>query len=501
MPLNLKIFLSILLFIPAIGLWGQSEVDSLIKIIQDSKDDIEKVDAMNRLAFIVRVLNPDSTILLGRQSEKLAKSIDYTIGIANSQTRRAIAHTAMGDYYRALQLFLNAKTIYSNEKDTAGIASCLNNMARVYNAIDDNRRALKNFKEANALFDQLNDLSRGGRTLNNIGYIYKLEGEYDSALYYLRKAMDRARTLNDTLSITYPIYNIGAVFMLQNKSDSAFTYLNHAKILAKKNRDQYLLSLTLVDIGRMYLKLEQFKEAEKYFLNADEVSSLAGMRAEKRDALKYLSEVYERQGFLEEALTYQKNYKAISDSLFNKDLARRMAFQEAEYEFNQKRIRDEVEQGEYELEQTRQLTNAIWTRNTLIVGILILGLVVFLLYQNFSRSRKAHMSLMELHRQIEAQAEELKHANKEIRLMNNNLEKIVDQRTQELKEKNEKLKSYLSSNSHIVRAPLARILGLVDLYDPKDQENLDFINKSLHQSAVELDDALRNINASLSDEN
>ena len=85
--------------------------------------------------------------------------------------------------------------------------------------------------------------------------------------------------------------------------------------------------------------------------------------------------------------------------------------------------------------------------------------------------------------------------------MNDNLEITVNRRTEQLKVRNQQLKEYLSSNSHIVRAPLARILGLVDIYDPKNDEHLDFIIDGLNDSAMELDTALRVINEKLSKEN
>lgn len=109
--------------------------------------------------------------------------------------------------------------------------------------------------------------------------------------------------------------------------------------------------------------------------------------------------------------------------------------------------------------------------------------------------------MQKLNEQIEQQAEELRRANEEIITMNNNLETVVQRRTEELKRKNKQLKEYLATHSHIVRAPLARILGLVDLYEPGDSKNLDFINENLHKSAEELDQALRNMNDKLSDVN
>ncbi|MEP1032363.1 tetratricopeptide repeat protein [Ekhidna sp.] len=448
----------------------------------------------------MRSVNPDSTLLLAIQSEELAISIGYRMGIAEAKMRRAIAHTNMGNYYRALQLYLESHAIYIEYESKDRIAACLNNIGRLYNFIGDHDRALNYYKQSVVQFAELKD-PREGNILNNIGYIYKLEGDYPLALEYLRRAWSSANDANDPSRTIYPIYNIGSTYVLTNQLDSAAIYLDSAMQLSRQLRNQYILSLTKIDLGQMYLKLDELDQAEAAFREAYDVAAAAGMRSELRDASRHLSSIYEKQNELEQALQFHKIYQATNDSLFNRDLARRIALQEAEYEYQQLQVQLEIEQEKEKLLQETELANAIWIRNTLIVGFLAMSLISYLFYRNYTRKRRANEKLHALNKKIEKQAEELQAANHEIIVMNNNLEKIVNRRTEELKLRNRQLKEYLSSNSHIVRAPLARILGLVDLYDPKDPVNLPFINESLQESATELDNALRSINDKLSDSN
>ncbi|WP_370087102.1 tetratricopeptide repeat protein [Ekhidna sp.] len=480
---------------------AQNEFDSLAQIVRSSRDTVVQVDALNEMAYLMRVTNPDTTVRIAKLAEQLAKTYNYPLGEADAQMRRAIGLTQLGNYYDALQLYLSANSIYESLKNQARIASSLNNIGRLYGLIEDYDRALDNYKEAAKLFAELKHIRNESAALNNIGYLYKLRGEYDTSISFLNRSRNCSQLIHRPESEVYPIYNIGSVYMLQNMPDSAFRYLNKSRDMAIQQQNQYILSLSLIDLGLMYSKLGQIKEAETSFSQAYDVASSAGMRSEKSTAALHLSEVLEKQRKYRDALQFHKVYKTITDSLFNRDLARRMAFQEAEYEYNQKQIQDEVARKKEEIEQAKILSNALWIRNTLIAGIVAMILICYLFYINFKRKRYANEALKKLNQQIESQAEELRRANHEITVMNTNLETIVNQRTRELKRRNKQLKEYLSSNSHIVRAPLARILGLVDLYDPKDSENLDFITKSLHTSATELDNALRQINEKLSDEN
>lgn len=93
----------------------------------------------------------------------------------------------------------------------------------------------------------------------------------------------------------------------------------------------------------------------------------------------------------------------------------------------------------------------------------------------------------------------LQQKNEEIARLNADLEKRVDERTQQLKERNERLRAYAFMNAHVVRAPLSRILGLVNLlnnpqHDPKEETR---IKNYLDESARQLDEVIRGASSQL----
>ncbi|WP_144017326.1 tetratricopeptide repeat protein [Ekhidna lutea] len=459
---------------------------------------IRRVEAMNELGYLLRNSNADSTILLSNQAEQLARSMSYPLGEADAIMNRGIANTSLGNYYSALQEFLIALKRYRELDEKDRQAKIFNNLGRVHNFIGDTEQALSYYHQSAELYAELKNEAREGVLLNNIGYIHKQKGNYGLALNYLRKSLTRANKLNLPADAFYAAYNIGSVYMHLNEVDSSFKYLLSAEDQAKSFRDSYILSLSYIDLGQMYRKMDQRAIAESYFKKAYDIATLAGLRAEKRDAAKNMAELYEQSENYQDALKYYQTYKALNDSLINLDVTRRIAFKEAEDTFEQERMQQEIERRRVELANERKLSNAIWTRNTLIASLVIMILITYLVYLNFTRKRKANQALQKLNRQIEQQAKELRRANEEIISMNNNLEQVVRKRTEELEKKNQQLKEYLSSNSHIVRAPVARILGLVDLYDSKDSSNLEFINDSIRVSAIELDAVIRDINDKLS---
>lgn len=62
-----------------------------------------------------------------------------------------------------------------------------------------------------------------------------------------------------------------------------------------------------------------------------------------------------------------------------------------------------------------------------------------------------------------------------------------------IEEQNKKLREISWIQSHVVRSPLARIMGLVQLINEKDNKDMETILEYIRLSAHELDNAIREI--------
>jgi|GEM_PF-1908628 GAF domain-containing protein len=82
---------------------------------------------------------------------------------------------------------------------------------------------------------------------------------------------------------------------------------------------------------------------------------------------------------------------------------------------------------------------------------------------------------------------------KEIVQMNRTLEARVRERTENLRLQNQKLSEYAFINSHLLRGPLSRLLGLINLIERSEQQDKDLI-QHLKTSGTELDQVVHKIN-------
>lgn len=111
------------------------------------------------------------------------------------------------------------------------------------------------------------------------------------------------------------------------------------------------------------------------------------------------------------------------------------------------------------------------------------------------RERKLVSDKQELETKVKERTEEIEHKTheiqaqaEEIRGINENLEGLVKERTSELERKNKALEEYAFINAHQLRAPLASILGLINLMEKLNlKEDEKIYLEHLQQAAKKLD--------------
>ncbi|SNS83863.1 hypothetical protein SAMN05421640_1458 [Ekhidna lutea] len=95
---------------------------------------------------------------------------------------------------------------------------------------------------------------------------------------------------------------------------------------------------------------------------------------------------------------------------------------------------------------------------------------------------------------LENKNQEINQLNLELISLNKNLEKIVRTRTSMIKNKNQRLTKYAFMNSHLVRAPLANILGAIEILgETESMEEYEQIMNMIALSATNLDNVIKEV--------
>ncbi len=105
------------------------------------------------------------------------------------------------------------------------------------------------------------------------------------------------------------------------------------------------------------------------------------------------------------------------------------------------------------------------------------------------------IELTEVNNELLSLNEELKASNESTRSLNENLEQMVKERTDRINGQLNQLKKYAHMNSHELRAPLARMLGLLQLIKHEnDVDQMKQLLDYLYITSNELDNVIREMN-------
>jgi signal transduction histidine kinase len=160
-----------------------------------------------------------------------------------------------------------------------------------------------------------------------------------------------------------------------------------------------------------------------------------------------------------------------------------------------------VQYMNFDLQYTRDRNEMATVTITYSIIYFILNYATIVLKTGYDKlHRELRENNLELHRranEIEAQNEELVQIQENIHSINSNLESIVNERTAKIQLQNEVLLRYSYTNAHHLRGPVARLLGLANVYRLESSPDTDFIIRNMVNQAIEIDQVVRQINIDL----
>lgn len=422
----------------------------------------------------------------------------------------------LGDYGKALETYLKALEIKEKIGNEAAFASSYDNVGNVYRAMGELELAKHYYELAVEIFEKYNQHLGVAETSFNLGSIYRQMGEYDTALENLERSVEIANQMSNQVIVARAYKEKAIIFRARNDKDQALSYFEEAYRMFNRIGSMIGTVETFIEATPFYMEMGMMEDAKLHARDALMISRDLDLKKGMSDASKLLSEIYTKEGNYQRALEYLHLHKNYYDSLNREGHLKEMASFESRYEIEKITTQNEFLANQNRLNEAtiEKSKLQIERQNLIIFGGLFLILLSFTLAYisyRYYRSRKHSIELLEKKNQeivtqskvLAEQAEALIEVNEEIKQMNESLEEKVKKRTARIQAQNEKLKEYAFSNAHLVRAPLARILGLTDQL--KTNETIsdalkEELNNNIFSSAEELDQVIRKVNKLLSEE-
>jgi tetratricopeptide (TPR) repeat protein len=211
---------------------------------------------------------------------------------------------------------------------------------------------------------------------NTIALSYKELGLYDSALLIYNKALQLAKNINSKIWVSLITGNIGDVYMLQKEYAKAKPLLEYDYRWSMENNEKENAANSLQQVAKIYLF--NLKEDSALIL-AKQAQALLQTKREpepvyERNVFQTLGIAYHAKGIHDSAWKYQQLYLEKADTVIVIKAANRLDIIQTKINYEQSLSNINNLIKEKHAEQVK--------RNFLLVGIIIILLAAFLLYQN-----------------------------------------------------------------------------------------------------------------------
>jgi tetratricopeptide (TPR) repeat protein len=383
-----------------------------------------------------------------------------------------IGYRRLGLYTKSLESINSSLDLLKKHPDQEMKMNLINNKGNLM-------MEMGNFDEAESLFLELIDfyskdenkyLRQLGLNYKQLGECYKKQSKSFLAQSSLEKSIEFSLKSKDLLSQADGYRVLGLLQISQGDLNEAINNLENALLIMQNNGMTIGLNSIQMSLGEAYLKKGDFVKAKNNTLKALHTAFERKSYLGLSESYFLLSEIASSEGNNKEALDYFKKGKLHSDSLLLENKQKEVNL----IELNRKREENRLleDQNRLKEEFIRQSESNF---RFLILFSAILMISLFFTLFSFFKSQKS---------------------KKIIKKMNLDLEEMVAERTKKLQEKNQRLEKHAFMNSHNLRGPLMRILGLIQLYD-HDLEPGAEIFSLLKKEALELEQITREINKNL----
>lgn len=462
--------------------------DSLKSILSQEIEVADRLSILNQLAEEFGREKPHECLKYAQEAEKLAKLNGFLLERGTALNHIAKAEMFIGNNRESIKFAEEARNMAKENGFEVVSAEAYHNLGLNYQMLGNYAESLMNYEKALDLNKGLNRVDKQLHQLNNIAIVRRDLKDYDVALDYLKEAAILAEDRGNKRLLVYNKINIGYIYLDLKDYEKSLTYIKPNISACEELKDTLGLSIMKNILGQVYLGLEDYDAALKFsedavvlaesvpykdgiinalhtsceilyqkkdYANSIERGERALSLADSLTTTRYIEGTlttlinsYKAIGDKDAALKYQTQLIKVKEKIFGVeqdrlvyklDVDHRIEEQERENEG----LKRKLELDDKIIQQQKYLNVLAWCLASLFL------LFCFGLYRSL-QSRRVQGEKLEL--AVDQRTKELKHKNEDLIVVNNELQKM----------------SYMTS--HDLKQPLLNIETFTKLLDEKIDE-------------------------------
>lgn len=326
----------------------------------------------------------------------LAKETGDQAMLGKAYGRLSNAHSRQNNYPAALEYQLAALRISEQLNDKSGIFFNTINISSTQISQKDYDAALKTMKKAfefakkekKSLWIMLSHMSLGG---------FYRDRNPSYALTHFQKALAIAKDNHASNRITI-LTHIGVIHRKKGEYDKAMKTYEEALALAEKVGAKRSYCDLWNNMAVIYSIRKQYDQAINYTQKAINLSKELGIIKFQMASYQQLADLYATTGAFQKAYQSHVLYKTLSDSVFNEQNIRKVAFLESSYEHEKEKKILEIEKMNRDMKIKNQKQIILFL---VVVSILVFMLAFAIYWSNKLKKKVLKLKIENINHQLE----------------------------------------------------------------------------------------------------
>lgn len=455
----------------------------------------------------------------------------------NFLTLKADMLQAIGTIYRMWGMWPEATEAYAAsiaidraQQNQYNIARTLSNMGVLFEKMGDTLQSINHYQQGLAIAGQINDKQLQATALGHIGIYYKNRKNYLLSLKFQLQSLNIKKQINDLRGVANSLGNLAITYSKQQKYTEALTCAHQTRVIYEGLSNTAMITHTMAVLGDLHLGNNQIDSAVYYLQKSFKEARRQNLLKVMQESSEDLYQIHLLHNDFKKALEYKVITDSINRIFFNREKQQLTEQAKARYALQQQQ--SEIERLRWE-SQLQEMDNERQARIIRLLG------QEAKMTEVVAEKRQLELSLLSSQKKLleqkqENAAQQLKKQAAELQLqkLQNNQNKLqINLQTQQIAynrlliftgiclflfagmaaylvirrirqrlQRNQRrhmqtIDEIAYINSHHMRAPVATLLGLMNLIKMDMEQGVynPYLLNLVDKTAQNIDDLVRQV--------
>ena len=320
----------------------------------------------------------ERALRISREIENLEMEV-LSLNMLGVVYRRMDAIRSALDYHKEALDLAEAEASPSLEIERS-IAVSQNSMGNIYLALKQYDLALEQFHKSLKIETRLDNQLGLAINNHNIGYAKEKKGLLNEALEHYQLSLRYNNEIDSDIGRVICYNSIGKIYILQDDYQTALPIINRALKKAIEVNDQYYIATSYLNLGLIQLRKNQYDVSKENLNKALSIAKNYNLKSSEIEAYNYLSELHEKTGDVNTALSYYKDHIKLEETLTSERNLQYVNDLIIKYESEKKNNQIKELASENEIVKLKLAQNKKTLLLSLLGGFLIV-IILFVLYR------------------------------------------------------------------------------------------------------------------------